>query len=455
MPELTKEIQPKDFRKQLMSIAIPVALQNLMLALIGASDALMLGRLSQNAVSAVSLANQISFVLSLFTGAVLGGAGTLIAQYYGKGDTDTVKKLMSISIRVSELISLLFFAAAFVFPEQLMRIYTPEDEIIKLGAQYLRIVSGSYLLNGISQSYLLVMKNCGRAGRSALISTVTVCIDMFVDAFLIYGLAGIPKLGVAGCAISTVVVEACALVVCIVESYAGNHIHPDAKSLLFFSKTLAKDLSKVTFPMLASSLSWGIGYSMNSMIMGRLGTDAIAASSVISVIQELVTCFCKGLSSGAVIMIGDLLGQSRLDEAKQYGKRFCNVAMWCGLFNAVLLLVFGPVASLFFILTDEARTYLVQMMIFLAFNLFAFSLNTIITCGVFAAGGDTIYDAESVIISKWCFSLPLGFLGLFVFHWPVLVIYICIMADEIVKVPWIYPRYKKYIWVRNLTREKV
>src|SRR5574344_1281113 len=136
MPELMKEIQPKDFRKQLMSIAIPVALQNLMLALIGASDALMLGLLSQNAVSAVSLANQISFVLSLFTGAVLGGAGTLIAQYYGKGDTDTVKKLMSISIRISELISLLFFAAAFVFPEQLMRIYTPEDEIIKLGAQY-------------------------------------------------------------------------------------------------------------------------------------------------------------------------------------------------------------------------------------------------------------------------------------------------------------------------------
>ena len=154
-------------------------------------------------------------------------------------------------------------------------------------------------------------------------------------------------------------------------------------------------------------------------------------------------------------MIGDLLGQNRLDEAKQYGKRFCKVAMWCGLFNAVLLLVFGPVASLFFILTDEARTYLVQMMIFLAFNLFAYSLNTIITCGVFAAGGDTIYDAESVIISKWCFSLPLGFLGLFVFHWPVLVIYLCIMADEIVKVPWIYPRYKKYIWVRNLTREKV
>ena len=442
-----------EFRKKLLSIAVPVALQNLMQALVGASDALMLGRLSQNAVAAVSLANQIAFVMSLFTACVLGGAGTLIAQYQGKGDTRTIRNLMSMSIRLCALISFLFFAAAFFIPEQLMTIYTSEKELIRIGAFYLRIVSWSYLFSGLSQSYLLVMKISGRARKSALISTMTVFIDMFADLFLIYGLAGIPKLGVAGCAISTVVVEACALAVCIADSHGRGHIHPDRASLIYHSAELTRDYSKVALPILASSLAWGLGFSMHTMIMGHLGSDAVAAAAVVSVVQELVTCLCRGLSSGASIMTGQLLGQNRLKEAKVCGAKFCRIAIGCGFFNAAVLLVIGPAAGMFFILTERAGSYLLRMMLVLAVYLFAYSLNTIITCGVFPAGGDTLYDAVSVMLSMWCFSLPLGLLGTFVFHWPVMAVYILVMADEVIKLPWLYPRYKKYLWVKNLTRD--
>lgn len=444
----------REFNKQLFSIAIPIALQNLMLSLVGASDALMLGRLSQNAVAAVSLANQISFIMSLFTGCIIGGAGTLAAQYLGKKDNETVKILMSMSIRICALISFAFFAAAFFFPAQLMKIYTSDIDLISIGTQYLKIVSWSYLFAGLSQSYLLIMKIHGRAARSALISTMTALIDMFADAFLIYGLAGIPKLGVAGCAISTVIVEASALAVCILESHQKDHIHPDSKSILHHSSELSKDMSRISVPILASGLAWGLGYSMHSMIMGHLNADAVAAAAVVSVTQELVACLTKGLSNGASVMIGMLLGQNRLEEAKVCGAQFWKIAFLCGLFNAALLLIIGPIASMFFILTETAENYLIWMMVILAVYLFAYALNTIITCGVFPAGGDTIYDAKSVMISMWCFSLPLSLLGTFVFHWPVMLVYLLTMSDEIIKIPWIYPRYKKYLWVRNLTRKE-
>lgn len=119
-----------------------------------------------------------------------------------------------------------------------------------------------------------------------------------------------------------------------------------------------------------------------------------------------------------------------------------------------LLCIIGPIAAQFFLLSETARQYLIIMLIFSGFYVFAFSINTIIVCGIFPAGGDARYDAVSVFFAAWCFALPLALLGTFVFHWPVIVVYIVMNADEIVKLPWLYPRYKKYLWLNNLTREK-
>ncbi len=444
-----------DFRKELISIALPVALQSLMLSLVGASDALMLGRFSQDAVSAVSLANQISFIMNLFIGSVTGGCSSFITQYYGKKDNTAIQKFMSMGIKLCAGISLIFFIGAFFFPQVLMRIYTPDKNLIETGVEYLKVVSWSYLFSGITQIYLMVMKATGRAAKSAFISVMTAVIDMLADLFLIYGLAGFPRLGAAGCAISTVVVEACAFIVCIADSYGKGRIRPDRKSFFSHSQILYKDLAKVTLPALASNLTWGVGYSMRSMIMGHLGNDAVAADAVTSVLLELSTCFCKGLSSGATIMTGRLLGQNLIEEAKVCAAKFCKISFLCGVVNVAVLLITEPIAIAFFVLTDEARKYTVMMIFVSTAYLFAYSLNTIITCGIFPAGGDTMYDAKSVMLSKWCFSLPLALLGTFVFKLPVILVYVIVMSDETVKLPWLYPRYKKYIWVKNLTRNNV
>ena len=445
--------EKEDFYKELLSLAIPIGLQNLLVALIGASDALLLGRLTQDAVASVSLANQIVFVMNLFISAIIGGGGVLIAQYWGKGDRTMVKNLFCMILKWSFLVSFIFFAVAMFIPEILMQIYTSDMALIEIGSSYLRAVSVSYLFSGITQCYYLKMKIEGKASLSVVISVVTLVIDVVLDFFLIYGIAGVPKLGATGSAYSTVVVEFIALIWCIIESYKGNSIHPDLLGLRWFSTVVRKDLIKISLPMLGSALAWGLGFSMHSLIMGHLGSDATAAASITSVIQEIITCICKGISAGSGIMIGKLLGQNSFSKAKIYGRKFCHISFAVGGIHMLLLGIIGPLLTRFFVLTETAKQYLIIMLIFTAVYVFAYSINTIIVCGIFPAGGDAKYDATSVFFASWCFALPLALLGTFVFHWPVMIIYILMCSDEIIKLPWLYPRYRKYLWLNNLTRE--
>ena len=452
-PKIMTKTEKKVFYRELLSLALPIGLQNLLIALIGASDALMLGRLTQDAVAAVSLANQVAFVMNLFCGAVIGGGGALLAQYWGKGDRTMVKNLFCMIMKWAAGISFVFFALAMLVPKLLMRIYTPDTSLIEIGASYLRIVGVSYLFSGITQCYYTIMKLEGKAAKSVVISVVTLITDVAVDFFLIYGIAGAPKLGANGSAYSTVVVELVALIWCIAESHRGKSTHPDWQGLKWHSAEMTTDLFKIALPMLGSSLAWGLGFSLHSFIMGHLGSDATAAASITSVAQELITCVGKGIAAGVGIMVGKLLGQSLFDKAKAYGRESCHISFWAGGIHMVLLCILGPVVAQYFVLSDTAKHYLVIMLIFSGFYVFAYSINTVIVCGIFPAGGDARYDAVSVFFASWCFALPLALLGTFVFHWPVMVVYIVMCADEIVKLPWLYPRYKKYIWLNNLTRE--
>lgn len=446
--------EKREFYKEMFALAIPIGLQSLLVALIGATDALMLGRFSQDAVSAVSLANQIAFVMNLFSGSVIGAGGVLLAQYWGKGDKTMVKNLFCTIMKYALGISFVFFVLAMFLPQQLMRIFTPEQALIEIGASYLRAVAVSYLFTGVTQCYYMVMKLEGKATKSVWISVVVLVADMALDFFLIYGIAGAPRLGADGSAYSTVVVELIALIWCIAESYRGESVHPDMESFRWFSASINKDILKITWPMLSSALAWGLSISMHSFIMGHLGSDATAAASITSVAQELVTCVCKGIATGSGIMVGKLLGQDMFEKAKAYGRKFWQVSWVVGGIHMVLLAILGPVVAKYFILTETARQYLIIMLIFTGLYVFAYSFNTVMTCGILPAGGDAKYDAISVFIASWCYAIPVALLGTFVFRWPVMVVYIVMCSDEIVKLPWLYPRYKKYLWLKNLTREE-
>lgn len=447
--------QDRKFNKKLFTLVLPIAFQNLMHALVGATDAFILGLIDQDSMAAVSLATQIEFVMGLFVSAIITGTSVLASQYYGKGDLKTVQTLFSSSIRYTLLISTVFFLLTFFIPTHLMRIYTNDENLIRIGAGYLKTVSWSYLLSGVARSYLCIMKISERTFPCAVISIVVVVSDMVLDAFFVLGLFGFPRLGAVGSAVSSVIVLGIQFIWVIADSLTKNHIRPNFKAFFTVSPALERDLWKIASPAIINNLIWGIGFSSYSAISGHLGSDAAAASSLGNVIKELISCLCYGLGSGADVIIGHALGRNDMEQAKLYGSRLSKFAVLCGIISALILLLLRPVLLNLFVLSDIARGYLQQMLVICAVYMFAKSLNVIVVCGIFAAGGDIAYDAISTGISMWLFSIPLGFLAAFVFHWPVIVVYLIISADEIIKIPWIYPRYKKYIWLKNLTRDQI
>ena len=437
-----------------MGLAVPLALQNLLTALVGASDALMLGRLTQEAIAAVSLANQVAFVMSLFYGIAIVSASVLIAQYWGKKDFLNAKRFLGIAIRYAFVIGVIFTVGAFFFAEQLIGILTPEEELIRIGADYLRIVCFSYIFTAVLRCFLMIMKISGHAKLSVWISVVTVTVDMVADFFLIYGYGKIPALGANGSAYSTIVVEIIALSWCVIWAQRNEKIRLGKDTLFYFSKAYERKLWKIIPGMMLSSLAWGFSIPMHSFLLGHLGTDATAAASVATVAQQLIQGLTHGLSTGIGIMIGKLLGQNKLDKAKEYGARSWNVSLLSGLINVLLLGIAGPFVYVFYVLEPLAKKYLIQMLIFLVFYMVAYAYNTIITCGVFPAGGDSMYDGISVLFATWCFAIPLAIIACFVLHLPVIVVYVVMCLDEIVKVPFIKWRYNKFIWLKNLTEEK-
>ena len=451
---LTKE-DKKAFNRELLTLAVPLALQNLLVALVGASDALMLGRLNQASIAAVSLANQVSFVMSLFTGSVIGAIGVLVAQYMGKGDTKNAKRFLAMAIRYSVGISLVFFLLALLIPEHVMAVFTQDREMIEIGAGYLRIVGFSYVFSGIAQSYLMMMRIQGRVKMSLWISAITVIVDMSADFFLIYGIGKWQGFGANGSAYSTIAVEFLAMMICIIEARQKDHVHPDMESMRFFSKDFERDVWHVAPGMLASALSWGLSMTVHAFIMGHLGTDVTAAYSVTGVAQTLMQGLTHGLASGAGIMLGKMLGQNQFERAKAYGKRFFGVSFVNGLINMGLIALVGPLVYIFYALEPQAKQYLVYMLLYHLLYMFAYAYNTVFTVGVLPSGGDAKYDAYSVFIATWCFAIPLSMLGCFVFHWPVMVVYMVMCCDEIVKFPFLYLRFNTDIWLKNLTREEI
>lgn len=444
----------KHFNRNLIRLAMPIAIQSLMLAAVAAADAFMLGGVEQNAMSAVSLATQIQFVQNMILSSATAAAGVLGAQYWGRQDTRTINHVFCISLRLCGLTSLAFFAGCMLFPEALMRVFTNEEALIAIGADYLRIAGWSYLLTGISQCYLTIMKVTDHASSSATISAMAVVINIALNAVLIFGLLGAPAMGVRGAAIATLIARVVELAWAAALSRRAGYIRPNWRALFERHPLLMKDFRKCFLPILGASLLWGVGFTSYSAFMGHMGTDATAANSIASVIRDLVCCLCNGLASGGGILVGNELGAGKLEKGKEYGDRMVIIALLCGVASSVMMFLLTPLVLRFVKLTEGALVDLQGMMIVMAVYMIGRAVNTIVINGIFDCGGDTLFDLYSLAITMWLFAVPLAALGTFVFHWPVIVVYACTCLDEVGKIPWVLYHYKKYVWVKDLTRER-
>lgn len=439
----------RSLRKEIVRLALPIALQQFMTALVGACDAIMLGKLSQDAMSAVSLATQVTFVFNLFMFAFMAGENMFVAQYYGKGDYTGISQVFSLVTKICGCIAVIFLAGTLFFPEQLMRILTNEETLIVLGSEYLRVIGISYVFSGIAQTFLAIMKNCGAVNMSTLINGVMVILNIALNAVFIFGLSGFPKMGIKGAALATVL----ATVVQFLWSvgYVLCRIRAVKFSLRSCEKKLFGRFWQKAVPLLINNLAWGIGFSMYSVIMGHLGTDAVAANGIANISKNLVVCFCLGLGNAGSIIVGNRLGADRLQEAKEAGVTLTRSAIIAGIVSGLVLIALSPFITKMVDLTPTARGYLQKMLLISSYYIAGKSVNCMTIGGIFAAGGDSKFGILCDSVTLWCIIVPLGCICAFILKLPVMVVYFVLNLDEIIKLPVVYKHYKKYKWIKNLT----
>lgn len=439
----------RSLRREIVRLALPIALQQFMTALVGACDAIMLGKLSQDAMSAVSLATQVTFVFNLFMFAFMAGENMFVAQYYGKGDYTGISQVFSLVTKICGCIAVVFLAGTLFFPEQLMRILTNEETLIVLGSEYLRMIGISYVFSGIAQTFLAIMKNCGAVNMSTLINGVMVILNIALNAVFIFGLSGFPKMGIKGAALATVL----ATVVQFLWSvgYVLCRIRAVKFSLRSCEKKLFGRFWQKTVPLLINNLAWGIGFSMYSVIMGHLGTDAVAANGIANISKNLVVCFCLGLGNAGSIIVGNRLGADRLQEAKEVGETLTKTAIIAGIVSGLVLIALSPFITKMVDLTPIARGYLQKMLLISSYYIAGKSVNCMTIGGIFAAGGDSKFGMLCDSVTLWCIIVPLGCICAFILKLPVMVVYFVLNLDEIIKLPVVYKHYKKYKWIKNLT----
>ncbi len=446
------QIDRKEFNRKLLRLATPIALQSLMLSAVAASDALMLGRVAQNEMTAVSLASQVQFVQNMFLMAVTAAGSILGAQYWGKGDRPTVRVLFNMTLRWCGMISLVFFAACELCPQVLMGLFSHDPPIVETGSAYLRIAGWSYLLTGVSLCYQTAMKVSDHVAQAAWVSATAVVVNILLNAVFIFGLFGAPAMQARGAALATTLSRAAELALCVGLSFRKSFLRPDLARFFERRKQLSADFRKQCLPLLGGSLFWGIGFTSYTAIIGHMGTDAAAAGAVAAVVRDLMCCVCNGVGTAAGIMVGNELGAGRLEKGKAYGIRLKNISYGIGIGSTLIILALTPLVVRMVLLTDEARSHLTAMMVIMAVYMIGRCVNTVTINGVLDGGGDTLFDMYSLAVCMWGIAIPLALLGAFVFNWPVPAVYACTCLDEVGKIPWVMLRFRKYKWVRDLTR---
>lgn len=448
------QLDNRQFYKNVSILVLPMAIQNLINVGVTSADVVMLGKVGETALSSASLANQVYFILSLLFFGVSSGACVLTAQYWGKGDTRTIEKILGISLRIAVIVSFLFTVVVWIMPKQIMEIFTNESTVIEGGIQYLRIVSISYVFSAITNVYLNIIRSIEKVVVATVVFSISLLINIVLNAIFIFGLFGCPAMGVAGAALGTLCARAFEIIAVLFYAFRMNDIVKIRfEDLIRRDKSLSKDFNVYAVPVLLNELAWGSGMAVISAIIGHLGSASVAAHSVTQVCRQLAMVVCFGIANATSIMIGKAIGENKEDLAKEYGRRFVKLSLILGILGSLIILGISPIVRQFLNLTPLAKNYLRVMMIIMAYYAIGQALNTTLIVGVFRAGGDTKFGLILDVSVMWICSIGFAAFAAFVIKVPMPWVYIILCSDEIIKIPITLKRYYSLKWLNHVTRE--
>lgn len=444
-------ITDKHFYSRALMLIIPVVMQSIINQGVNMMDTVMVGKLGEVAISASSLANQFYQIFQLLCMGLSAAGLVLASQYWGAGEKDTVKRVYDLIMQLVIIIGTAFAIVTAIAPEGIMRIYTPDEDVIREGAKYLRVTALIFLPHGISLVMSNIVRAIGNAKLGLVISIISFIVNIGANYIFIFGKLGVPAMGVMGAAVGTLIARIVELTVCVVYmlkyekelKYRGKGIlKPPTKGML-------SEFSRLGLPAVISDTILGLAGSAISVILGHMGKEIVSAYAIVTVVDRLCTVASMGVSSAAGVIIGQTIGSGEIERAKKEGWSFVLMSAGVGLVGAVLVLIFGILSIELYEITEATHAIAVSMMEASAIVVFFQAVQSTLSKGVLRGGGDTKFLMVADVIFQWCASIPLGYLVGIVIGVPAFWVLIALRIDYIIKAFWLCFRLKSGKWIHR------
>lgn len=442
----------KSFFKTVFAIVLPIAAQNVISFGVNVMDSVMLGSLGDVAISAANLGGQPFFLLMGFGFGLSSGGSVLIAQYWGKKDMARIRKVMSLSMKFVFVMAVLFTLVCTLMPSAVMRLFTPDLEIVTAAASYLQLAALAYLPYSISNNYIMSLRAVEQVKISAAIYGVSFFVNVFFNYGFIFGKFGFPALGVRGAAVGTVLARCTELLLALLYMYFGEkRVHFRLRHVMEFDKELLPDYIRHSLPVVGNELLWSFGVTVISAILGHLGSVYVTANSIASVANQLALVFVAGVANAAAVLTGKTIGEGNRERTRKVANTLLFMAVCIGCISCVLLLLGRtPFLSLYKV---SQQAYDAAWHILTVVALVQLCAGYEITCvvGVLRGGGDT---RTSFIIDcgcQWLIGIPLALFAGFVMGWPAHLVYLCMRMESPAKAICCALRIHSGKWVRKVT----
>jgi len=443
----------REFIRKFASIALPVAMMNLINFGVNAVDTLMLGRLDEIALSGVAVANQLSFMFMIFAGGVASGCGVLAAQYWGAGDKERVREIFAFMFRVMVFFNLAFAAVAFFIPHLVLGIITTDLEVINSGVIYLRIMSLGYLVWGFTNAATMALRSVGVVKISVVLYSVSLIISASFNYLLIFGNLGFPRLEIAGAAIATVMARFAGFIILAVyilkiEKNFAFRVH----NLIGRTKGVGKGFMRHGFPVVMNEVFWASGFFILNVIIGRIGREFVAANAISGLLLQFSGMILFSSASAAAVIVGNAIGEGKYEQARKVTNGMVAVNFITGLFCMVIIQVVRVPFVNFYELSDTAHDYAFQLTQIISFNVIFMAVADSTLMGALRGGGDTKFVMIADVIFMWLISIPIGAVGGLLLGWPVWLVFIVLRSDSFFKTMLVLWRVPGGKWLKDVTK---
>lgn len=448
-------IREKTFYRAFFALTLSLALQNLLTFGVNLMDTVMLGRYSQEAMSGVSLCNQIQFLLQMLVGGAGEGAVVLGSQYWGRNKLEPIPSIIGVALRFGAVLSALLFGAVLLFPGRLLGLLSNDPGVIAQGRAYFQIICFSYVIFTVTNILVASLRSVGVVKIGYAISFSTLCINVTLNYLLIYGNFGCPELGVRGAAIATLVSRCVELLIVVYYlKHREKKLNLTLRKLLFIDASYWRDYNQVCAPVLVNQALWGVAQMVQTGILGHLGGDVTAANAIAVQVYQVLSVVAYGAASASGIVVGRSIGEGRRDALRPLVTTLQVLFTAIGLVSGGLIfLARAPILAVFgAALTERARGLAVQFMAVIAVTTVGTSYQMACDTGIIRGGGDTAFSARMNLVSMWGIVVPFSAMAAFWWKSPPVVVFFLLKWDQIYKIIPVALRLHSWKWVRSVTR---